>query len=65
MFEMKFKTGNACFCNPYTGEQDEYYRSIMVAKILSQTSEKIKFGITEGKIIDINGNHIGEWRLER
>ena len=64
MFEIKFKTGNAAFCDPYTGEEDEVYEVNECRRILKKIIEKLDYGYREGSCIDINGNKVGEWRLK-
>ena len=55
MFKMKFSTDNTVF---------EDYKEQEVSRILAEVVEKIeKCGKTEGFIMDINGNKIGEWSL--
>ena len=50
--KIEFDTNNAAF-------QD--YGADEIARILARISEKVQYGFVEGKIIDINGNQIGEW----
>ena len=54
MFKLSFNTSNAAFIDYGTEE---------VKRILLEVAEKVQNGITEGKIIDINGNRIGKWEL--
>ena len=63
MFKLEIKTGNAAFCDPMTGEEDNYAEAYEVARILNEVTEKIKNGQREGSCIDINGNKVGSWRL--
>lgn len=64
MFKMEFKTGNAAFYDPYTGEPSKFYSSIEVKRILLEIAEKIEAGHDSGSIMDINGNKIGTWFFE-
>ena len=65
MFKMEFKTGNAAFCDPFTGEENETYKLAESAKILGNISREIAvYGKTSGSIMDINGNTIGKWSLD-
>ena len=56
MFKMKFKTGGAAF--------EEPYKEMEISRILEDISTKVNCGYSSGKIMDINGNCIGEWELE-
>lgn len=55
MFSVKFKTGNSAFQNS-CGRYE-------VVRILTEIAEKVDQGYEEGKIMDINGNSVGEWKL--
>ena len=46
-----------------TGATFDDYGDVEVERILEEIIEKVKNGHTEGKILDINGNSIGEWEL--
>lgn len=52
--KIKFNTSGAAF---------EDYGDKEVERILEEIIAKVKGGRTEGKILDINGNSIGEWEL--
>lgn len=54
MFELKFETGNAVF---EEAPEAELYR------IMDRVVGAIGTGRTEGKVVDSNGNTIGEWKL--
>ena len=54
MFKLSLNTSNVAFIDYGTEE---------VKRILLEVAEKVQNGITEGKIIDINGNRIGKWEL--
>ena len=54
--KIEFSTGNAAFDEECGGSLK--YETI---RILREICEKIEMGCTEGSIIDINGNKIGEW----
>ena len=51
--KLQFKTDNAAF---------EYLEG-EVARILCSIARKIESGSTSGKVIDTNGNAVGEWEL--
>ena len=53
--KIKFSTDNAAF--------DEYGKDYQIAVIFDIIMARIKRGETEGSILDINGNKIGEWSL--
>ena len=55
MFKIEFKTGGAAF--------DEPYKASEIKRILKEITEKVECGYTSGKVIDINGNCVGEWEL--
>lgn len=61
MFKLEIKTGGAAFCNPDTGNEDEFWEGIEINKILSKIQEQIEEGYTSGVVIDINGNRCGKW----
>lgn len=55
MFKIEFKTGGAAF--------DEPYKASEIKRILEEIAVKVECGYYSGKIIDINGNNVGEWEL--
>ena len=62
MFTMKFKTGNAAF--GYENERSVFDAAPEIIRILDKVKQDIKHGYDIGLIMDINGNHIGEWKLD-
>lgn len=48
-----------------SGQAFEDYGDEEVERILEEIIVKVKNGRTGGKILDVNGNSIGEWTLER
>lgn len=52
--KIEFNTSGAAF---------DDYGDMEVERILEEIVVKVKGGRTEGKILDINGNTIGEWEL--
>ena len=56
--KIEFATGNAAFDEECGGSLE--YETI---RILREICEKIEIGYTDGVIMDINGNKIGEWEL--
>ena len=56
--KIEFTTENAAFSEECGGSLE--YETI---RILGEICENIEIGCTEGSIIDINGNKIGDWKL--
>ena len=54
MFKMSFKTSNAAFDD----------MEFEVTRILQDVKHEVMKGETEGTIMDINGNKVGEWSLK-
>ena len=61
MLKIEFKTDGAAFCDPYTEEHNEYWEAVEIDRILANIALKIEEGQMFGKILDINGNLVGEW----
>lgn len=61
MFKIEIKTGNAAFADPHTGEYSEWHENYGVARILREIADKIENGKREGKVMDYNGNSVGEF----
>jgi hypothetical protein len=61
MLKIEIKTGGAAFCDPYTGEEDKYWESVELNRILANICLKIENGEKSGSCIDINGNKVGQW----
>jgi hypothetical protein len=53
-FEIKFKTNSDAFREDMSSE---------VIRILYRIMSEIDCGTTENRILDLNGNSIGRWRL--
>lgn len=53
MFKIQFETDNAAF-------QDDNF-TFEVERILKEVTEKVNNGYTEGSILDVNGNVVGEF----
>ena len=56
MFRLEFDTDNAAF-------RDGLAVGAIV-RILQTTKEKVVLGQTSGKVVDVNGNTIGDWCLD-
>ena len=61
MFKCEIKTGGSAFCDPATGEENEYWESVELNRILANVCLKIEEGETSGSCMDINGNKVGQW----
>ena len=61
--KITFETSSNAFCNPFTGEEDDYYKANECMRIMQYILDKIKRGCEHGPIMDINGHRIGEWQL--
>ena len=61
MFKCEIKTGSAAFCDPYTGEENEFCEAIELKRVLEDVCERLEAGHTSGSIMDINGNKVGKW----
>lgn len=64
MLEIKFKTDNAAFHDPYDGSEDDYFEAEEIARILKDVADRIRGGRRIGAIMDINGNKVGEFKLK-
>ena len=53
MFNIEFETKNAAF-------QDDNFTH-EVKRILDEIADDVAEGITEGSILDINGDVVGQW----
>lgn len=62
MLKIEIETGNAAFCDPYTGEEDRHFEGFELNRILDEIKMKIIEGYTYGTCLDINGNRVGRWR---
>ena len=64
MFKVEIKTGNAAFCDPVTGEEDKFWETREVSRLMTKILRQMESGKESGSIIDMNGNKVGEWKLE-
>ncbi|MDL2206545.1 hypothetical protein LJC33_06535 [Eubacteriales bacterium OttesenSCG-928-N13] len=68
MFTIQIKTGGASFRDEHT--LDKNGNAVLdptaheVRSILKDIIRKLSDGYTSGKIMDINGNSVGQWRYE-
>ena len=63
MLELKIRTGGAAFHSD-DGELDEMCEAQECARLLKKVAFLLNEGEREGSILDINGNKVGEWRLD-
>lgn len=61
MLKIEINTGNAAFCDPFTGEPSEFDEAIECKRLLECICTELEDGATSGSIIDINGNKVGKW----
>lgn len=61
MFKCEIKTGGAAFCDPYDGNESEYWEAVELKRIFENICTKLENGATSGAIMDINGNKVGKW----
>lgn len=61
MFKLEIKTGGSAFCDPYSGEEDEWYEAREISRILDKVRDDLLDGLDHGIILDLNGNKVGEW----
>lgn len=68
MFKLEIKTGGAAFRDESIEDSNGDYRlddtGAEVRRILNEISIKLRNGYCCGKVIDINGNCVGEWNYE-
>ena len=61
MLKIEIETGNAAFCDPFTGESSEFDEAIECKRLLEGICSELEDGAISGSIIDINGNKVGQW----
>ena len=59
MFKIEIKTGNASFGD------DAYEATYEINRLLDEVKQKLKSGYTEGNLMDINGNKVGTFKLDK
>ena len=67
MFEVKIRTGGAAFKDPNGDEEnnfDDLYEALEIKRLLDRINIDIREGRKSGSLMDINGNKVGEWRLD-
>lgn len=65
MLKLNIKTGGAAYCDPFSGEEDNYCEQMEVAKNLRDIADELEHGRRYGTIIDINGNKVGSYELNQ
>lgn len=63
MLKIEFKTGNAAFNDPCTGEPNAIYERNECIRILKEITKRLENGYSEGSCMDLNGNKVGTWEL--
>lgn len=63
MVKIEFETEGAAFTDEY-GENDDYMKNKEICRILDKISKEIEEGYTFGLIMDINGNKVGNYRID-
>jgi hypothetical protein len=58
MVNVKINTGGSAFRN-----EDETLDTNEIVRLLRQTAQKIENGYEDGKIMDINGNSVGTFKI--
>lgn len=56
MFECKFETDNAAFAEPHGKDE--------IVRILHELVDSIEAGKTDGRVMDLNGNGVGQWHYD-
>lgn len=68
MFKLEIKTGGAAFRDE--NQEDRHGDAVLdpnateVRRILRDVICKLEAGYTDGSVIDVNGNKVGNWRYE-
>lgn len=58
-FQMAFDLGNDAFAGAPLDRTNE------IARILRDTADRIEVGQEDGTVMDINGNHVGNWGFDQ
>ena len=66
MVEIKFGTGNAAFWihDSYDYDEQGQFDYVAVARVVREVADKIARGREDGKIMDVNGNCIGTFKVD-
>ena len=68
MFTVKIRTGNAAFRSDEFQDEDGNNCldpcSCELRRLLDDVKKQLVRGYTDGTLIDINGNRVGEWSLD-
>ncbi len=64
MFSMTMKTGTAAFCDEKTGKFSDACEGFEICRILMTVEDQIRTGKRRGNAIDLNGNKVGEWKID-
>lgn len=61
---LQFDCDNEAFGDGEEGDRDIRLATLEAARILRAAATKLVDEWTEGSCIDLNGNKVGEWRIE-
>ena len=68
MFTLKIKTGNAAFHSDEFQDENGNNRldpyACELRRLLDEVAKQLVCSCTDGKLMDINGNRVGEWSLD-
>lgn len=70
MFTLKIKTSGAAFRDDWSGQVDASGNCPLdptaceIRRLLKLISQNLEEGYTGGLVFDLNGNKVGEWKLE-
>lgn len=70
MFTLKIKTSGAAFRDDWSGQVDASGNypldptACEIRRLLKLISQNLEEGYTGGLVFDLNGNKVGEWKLE-
>lgn len=59
MFRLEFETDNAAF------DAEDGDPAGEVRRILHSIGERVRLGVTEGNVLDVNGNTVGSWSWDQ
>jgi hypothetical protein len=51
MLNIEIETGNAAFCDPYDGNESEYWEAVELKRILQDICTQLEDGVTSGSLL--------------
>ena len=63
MVKIEFETDSAAFLDE-SGDKDDYLKNMEICRILDKISQEVEEGYTFGPIMDLNGNRVGNYRVD-